>query len=330
MESRMNSSLAPRASAQGPSSSDGFKGKGAGFGLLLLWLVTTATWWGVAFFPVSQESPAWLVSLQAVCFGTRHDSLPEGFGWILLFVAPASFLLAVLAAYASEIKEDFASLNRSRNGRALLWVLSLVFVGELSWVGSRLLTGLNQRAIDFAPAQAGSLPAQYPKLNRPMPQFRLLNQTGETLTPDTFKGKTVLLSFVYAHCQTICPALVTTTTRALKALDEKGSQSTGEGKTQKTVALLITLDPWRDTPASLPSMAKRWELPNSVHLASASVPEVTQLLDALQVPWKRNEKTGEVDHPALFYVIDQNSKIQYAFNNPTISWITDAVARINH
>jgi cytochrome oxidase Cu insertion factor (SCO1/SenC/PrrC family) len=54
---------------------------------------------------------------------------------------------------------------------------------------------------------------------------------------------------------------------------------------------------------------------------------VTSTLDAFQIPWKRNEKTGEVDHPAIVYIISPEGKIKYTFNNPSVDWIVDAAKR---
>ena len=41
----------------------------------------------------------------------------------------------------------------------------------------------------------------------------------------------------------------------------------------------------------------------------------------------RNEKTGDIIHPALVYVISPESKITYTFNNPSPKWLSQAVQK---
>ena len=40
--------------------------------------------------------------------------------------------------------------------------------------------------------------------------------------------------------------------------------------------------------------------------------DVEAALDAWEVPRRRNERTGEVTHPSLVYVIDEEGRIAYA------------------
>ena len=37
--------------------------------VLVLWLVSTLSWWGFAFLPLSSTPPEWLSAARAACFG---------------------------------------------------------------------------------------------------------------------------------------------------------------------------------------------------------------------------------------------------------------------
>ena len=115
----------------------------------------------------------------------------------------------------------------------------------------------------------------------------------------------------------MCPAIIKSSQTALEAFSEN-----------KPELLIVTLDPWRDTPSSLPTLAKKWELSSEQHILSGEVDQVKQVLEDYQVPADRDEKSGDVSHPPLVYVLDQNAKIAYTFNNPSPSWLIEAAKRV--
>jgi cytochrome oxidase Cu insertion factor (SCO1/SenC/PrrC family) len=81
--------------------------------------------------------------------------------------------------------------------------------------------------------------------------------------------------------------------------------------------VVVTLDPWRDTPSRLPSLAKGFDLGADAYVLSGSVDEVNALLDRWNVARGRDEKTGEVAHPPLVYVLDAEGRIGYATTGGT-------------
>jgi cytochrome oxidase Cu insertion factor (SCO1/SenC/PrrC family) len=75
--------------------------------------------------------------------------------------------------------------------------------------------------------------------------------------------------------------------------------------------LIVTLDPWRDTPSRLPSIAERWGASGDVHVLSGVPDSVERVLNAWRVPRARNERTGDVSHPSVVYVIGPDGRIAY-------------------
>lgn len=99
------------------------------------------------------------------------------------------------------------------------------------------------RAIAIALALA-ALPAH---AESPLPfdvggPFELVDQTGESRTDQSFHGKPALLFFGYAECQAICSVALPRMAEAIDLLAEAGAE---------VQPILITVDPVRDTPASL-------------------------------------------------------------------------------
>jgi protein SCO1 len=155
----------------------------------------------------------------------------------------------------------------------------------------------------------------------------LVDQHGDVLTLDRFHGRPVLLTFAYAHCATICPLLVRDALAAQEASAERrAAASTAEAWLVPAV-VVVTLDPWRDTPARLPHIARTWGLGEDAWLLSGPVDEVTAVLDAWQIPRGRDERTGEVTHPALTYLIDAAGRIAYA-STGTRATLAELVQRL--
>src|SRR5687767_3207669 len=73
------------------------------------------------------------------------------------------------------------------------------------------------------------------------PEFKLLNQDLVPVRLSQFRGKLVLLSFIYTHCVDVCPlatARMASLQRELQARRWFGS---------RVVLLTMTFDPKRDT-----------------------------------------------------------------------------------
>jgi protein SCO1/2 len=285
--------------------------------MLTIWLIATLLWWGLAFAPSSGPAPQWLETARQVCFGTLENGLPDTSGWMLLILGPLSFLLGFLVAWSEEVSSSIKYLAGRNAGRSALLVAGLLIGWEATWVVKKVKSGLEISNMTFE-VQAGSeLPEGYPVLNQPASDFDLIDQNGNRISPKSLEGRTILLTFAFAHCKTICPAIINQNAIVLRDLDGYPVE-----------LLIVTLDPWRDTPASLASMAKKWKLPPNAHVLSGSVPEVIRVLNNYKVPWQRDEKTGDVSHPALTYVIHPNGTISYAFSNVSGDWLIQAVKRI--
>jgi protein SCO1/2 len=72
----------------------------------------------------------------------------------------------------------------------------------------------------------------------PAPDFELENQEGEPVSMRSLRGKPVLVTFLYTHCEDTCPASAQT---ARGALDDLGHD---------LPVLAIAVDPPNDTPQS--------------------------------------------------------------------------------
>jgi cytochrome oxidase Cu insertion factor (SCO1/SenC/PrrC family) len=156
--------------------------------------------------------------------------------------------------------------------------------------------------------------AGYPRLDRPAPELGLVNQHGEVLTLERLEGRPALVTFAFAHCQTVCPLVVRD---ALAARDRVADL--------EPVVVVVTLDPWRDTPARLPYVAEKWGLDGAAHVLSGGVADVNATLDRWNVARARDPLDGEITHPRLVYLVNGAGEIVYAVNGGV-----ELIARLAH
>jgi protein SCO1/2 len=287
----------------------------------LVWVLATLFWWGLAFFPTPSTNPEWLDVARKVCFGTMEDGLPNAAGWMVLILGPFSFLVAYLFTWPGEITKwtKIAWRTPFAVGKILVFMLALSFVVEGYWTYNKVQTGLAISNFDFSNPDAQEFPEDYPRTRLPATNFSLIDQSGKKVSLSDYRGKAVVLTFAFAHCQTICPTLVSECLASLRDIN-----------TADAHLLVITLDPWRDTPQALPHLAEQWALPEHARVLSGEVADVTAALQAYKVPFERNENTGDVTHPALVYIIDGEGLIAYTFNNAPVSWLRKAVENVIH
>ena len=108
--------------------------------VLVLWLTATLLWWGFAFMPMSAAPPEWLTAARAVCFGSVESGLPAPYGWMLLVLGPASFLVGIFVIWGSELGASVVSLARSPVGACALAVIAAgLVVGSIVFVAAEAI-----------------------------------------------------------------------------------------------------------------------------------------------------------------------------------------------
>ena len=284
---------------------------------LVLWLVATLFWWAFAFMPLPLAPPPWLAAARHACFDTTVSGLPGAAGWLLLTLAPLLLLAVILALWGGEVRALLRRAPRAPLGRVAIVVLAVVLAVEGTWVAGKLRTAWRIAYVESAAGTVDELPSDYPRGSGPAAGFTLVDHHGLPVGLGDLRGRPVVLTFVFAHCASLCPVVVETVKRAVE--DDL-----------RATALLVTLDPWRDTPSTLPTIARQWRLPPSVRLLSArNADDVVRVARAYGVPFTRDERTGDITHPGLVFMVDARGRLAYAFNNPPAAWLRQALARLD-
>lgn len=272
----------------------------AALATLALLVLVTAAWWALALWPAPGETPAWLARTRAVCFAADESGLPGPAGWMVLVGQPLGMLGLLLAGWRGALRRGLGALAASWRGRTVLATWCVLVAGGFALAGVRVARAQGPEDGVFFTHELP--PPTYPRLDRPAPGHGLVDQRGETVSMARLRGRPVLVTFAFGHCETVCPLAVQQVLSARETLEEE----------MDPAVVVVTLDPWRDTPARLPHLARQWGLDAPWgYLLGGSVEEVEAALDAWGIARSRNPLTGDVAHPALVYVVDRQGRITY-------------------
>lgn len=264
-------------------------------------LVITVAWWALALWPVPGEQPAWLELARSVCFNAGPDGLPDASGWMMLFGQPLGMLAFLALVWPRPLAGGVRWLAGHPGGRIALGAVILGVGAGLWGAGVRVASATEARAAAVVlPPELE--PETRPRLDRPPPPLALVDQEGGAFSLEDLRGQPVLLTFAFGNCHDICPLVVR---NALDARDRVWGA-------EEARVVVVTLDPWRDTPARLPQLALRWELAPGDRVLGGTVEEVEAALDAWEVPRSRDLRTGDVAHPPLVYLLDREGRIAFA------------------
>ena len=271
----------------------------------------SAAWWALALWPAGDVPPEWLARTRAVCFGTRPDGLPGPEGWGALILQPLGMLGILLIGWREEGQGGLRALSSRPVGRWALATSAVLLAAGIFAAGARVRVAVAASA-GFAPVELelasargpdGGLPAGFRIEDRPAPALGLLDQAGVNVTLEEYAGRPLLVTFVFGHCETICPLVVRETVAARRRLAAEGVDA---------AVVVLTLDPWRDTPARLEYLASRLGLETDERLLGGEVNVVEEALDRWDVPRERDLRTGDIVHPPLVYVIDAAGRVAFA------------------
>jgi cytochrome oxidase Cu insertion factor (SCO1/SenC/PrrC family) len=268
---------------------------GAAFLALAVIGLITAAWWALALWPAGDVVPEWLARTRAACFGAVRGGLPNAGGWILLIGEPIGMLGVLVAVWGPALGEDLRRIRADRRWRRItlaaggLALVGLVILAQR--VAFTLGVGRAAPAVERGVATVADAEA---------PDFVLTDQHGNQVSLADFRGRPVLVTFAFGHCTTVCPSIVRDLLAARAAA----------GRREVSI-VVVSLDPWRDTPERLPSLATRWRLGDEDRVLSGGMEEVRRVLDGWGIGRRRDETTGDIDHQGTVIGVNPDGRIAW-------------------
>jgi cytochrome oxidase Cu insertion factor (SCO1/SenC/PrrC family) len=212
---------------------------------------------------------------------------------MLLFLQPTLMLGQVVAIWGRDLAADASRLARSRAGRLALAGLSIAFLVAAGAAAGRVRGATQATARAEEPGEVG-----WVHVGRPAPALELVGADGSPLRLAELRGRPVFVAFAFAHCQTACPRLVHEVLVAQRSLGD-------------AAVIVVTLDPWRDTPSRLSSIEERWGMGDDARVASGSVAQVEGVLDAWGIERARDARNGDLLHVPRVFLVDREGSLAF-------------------
>lgn len=183
--------------------------------------------------------------------------------------------------------------------KVALWSVSALGIFLLIVIGLFVVT---------SDADFGDKPQQFSQLGG---DFNLTSKDGEVSLSD-FNGKVVVMYFGFMTCPEVCPNSMTVISTALTRLNEE--------QLRGTQAMLVSVDPNRDTPDKLAEYTEFYHS-NLIGLTGSKddIDRVTQRYGAYYDFTEIESVTEDygVEHSSRYYVIDQRGQLVAAMRHST-------------
>lgn len=132
-------------------------------------------------------------------------------------------------------------------------------------------------------------------IGRPLPEFELLNEQGDTVTRENLKGRWTFAFIGYTNCPDICPAAMANLRQTDNLLSEELPQPD---------YLLITADPDYDTPEQLRNYTDFFG--ENFHGLTGDIDTLREVAKSLNAVFVHRQVDGEllVDHSGHFALLN--------------------------
>jgi protein SCO1 len=135
----------------------------------------------------------------------------------------------------------------------------------------------------------------------PAPPLALRDNVGQPVNIDSYRGKAVLVTFLYTHCPDVCP-LITSNLRVAQNL-------MGPAVASKAQIIAVSADPRGDTPTAVARFLARHEMTGRMQYLIGSSSQLARVWKAWGVGSERDARQPQfVNHSGLIYGITASGK----------------------
>ena len=145
---------------------------------------------------------------------------------------------------------------------------------------------------------------------RPVPEFQMLDGSGQAFTRQQLLGHWSVLFFGYTSCPDVCPTTLSLLAQVNKTLSDLPD-------TQRPQFVFISIDPKRDTPAQMKNYVNFFD-PAIIGLTGSQA-QTDQLTSSLGVPVVIQDLGNgnySVDHAATLFLLDPQARMTAIFSPP--------------
>ncbi|HEY7829838.1 MAG TPA: SCO family protein [Solirubrobacteraceae bacterium] len=144
---------------------------------------------------------------------------------------------------------------------------------------------------------------------KPAPSLRLHNYLGNAVNIASYRGKAVLVTFLYTNCPDVCPLITANLRVALSMMSPQ--------QAAKTQVIAVSVDPRGDTSKAVAAFLKRHEMTGRMQYLIGSAHELAHVWQEWNVGSEQDAQQPQlVNHSGLVYGISASGKLTtlYAAN----------------
>jgi cytochrome oxidase Cu insertion factor (SCO1/SenC/PrrC family) len=137
------------------------------------------------------------------------------------------------------------------------------------------------------------------------PGFTLTDQSGHQVSLASFRGKTVVLTFMDSHCTDICPLV---SREFIDANTDLGPAA------RHVVFIAVNVNPYRRRISDMASYSSAQQLDSipTWHFVTGSLPSLRAVWNDYQIQVQAPSRNADVIHTSLIYFISPQGKERYA------------------
>ena len=135
----------------------------------------------------------------------------------------------------------------------------------------------------------------------PAPPLALHNYLGQPVNIASYRGKAVLVTFLYTNCPDVCPLITSDLRVALNMM--------GPATASKVQIIAVSVDPRGDTPKAVAAFLARHEMTGRMQYLIGSAPELARVWQAWGVGSERDAQQPQfINHTGIVYGITATGK----------------------
>jgi protein SCO1/2 len=136
---------------------------------------------------------------------------------------------------------------------------------------------------------------------RPAPPLALRDYRGRPVNIAAYRGKAVLVTFLYTHCPDVCPLIASNLGVALHLMGPRAAS--------KARIIAVSVDPSGDTPRAVATFLARRRVAGRIDYLIGSASQLARVWQAWGVGSERDKGNPElVNHSGLIYGITGSGK----------------------
>ena len=155
----------------------------------------------------------------------------------------------------------------------------------------------------------------------PAKPLTLRNYNGTPVDLSRYRGKAVLVTFIYVHCPDVCPLIVSHLHTAQAELG---------GQAHKLQIVAVSVDPEGDTPRSVAAFLRSRQMTGRMDYLIGSRPRLERVWKEWGILSKADPKVpDQVEHSGLVYGISASGKVMTLYPaNFKPAWIVHDVPKL--